>query len=359
MRVQSIKITDLRLFRHLEMEPGPRFNAVVGPNGSGKTTVLEAIYLAGRGRSFRHQESKPLVRKGADRATVVCRVSNPATGTVSILGVSQGKGGLEARLDGRDVAKRSVLAGALPLQWIGSNPQTFLSGGPDIRRRFLDMGLFHVEHDYYRLFAEFSRILKQRNAALRQGRPSEVRIWDEPLSAIGSALGQQRQRYCDALMSGVLTDMAEIGLVLNYRYLPGWRADKGLKEQLHHRLERDMRYGYTSVGPQRAELSIELDGFPAERQLSRGQQKRLVFALNLRLWDLVKADTGRGPVMLIDDLAAELDARNRTDILAALRARGGQVFLTEITPDLVLDDPTALMFHVEHAPPPMNQVKGV
>jgi DNA replication and repair protein RecF len=359
MHIESIKITDLRLFSRLEIEPGPGFNAVVGPNGSGKTTVLEAVYLAGRGRTFRHQEAKPLVRKGADRGAVVCRVRNSATGSISTLGVSQGRGGLEARLDGRDIAKRSQLAAALPLLWIGSNPQTFLSGGPDVRRRFLDMGLFHVEHDYYRLLAEFSRILKQRNAALRQANPSEVRVWDEPLASTGAALDEQRRRFCTRLMSGVIVDMADIDITLDYRYQPGWRTDIGLKEQLHQRLERDIRYGHTSVGPHRAELSIELDGLPAERQLSRGQQKRLVFALNLSLWDLVNASTGRPPVILIDDLAAELDPRNRGDIMAALRARGGQVFLTEITPELVRDEPAARMFHVEHGAPPMSPAKGV
>jgi DNA replication and repair protein RecF len=262
-------------------------------------------------------------------------------------------------LNGRDVAKRSELAAALPLLWIGSNPQAFLSGGPDVRRRFLDMGLFHVEHDYYRLLAEFSRILKQRNAALRQGRPSEVRVWDEPLAATGSALDQHRRLFCDTLMTGVLVDMANVGIALDYRYHPGWRTDIGLKEQLHQRLERDIRYGHTSVGPHRAELAIEADGLPAERQLSRGQQKRLVFALNLSLWDLVNGATGRAPVILVDDLAAELDAKNRTHIMAALSARGGQVFLTEIMPELVPDETIGRMFHVEHGAPPMNPAKGV
>ena len=160
-------------------------------------------------------------------------------------------------------------------------------------------------------------------------------------------------------MTGVLVDMAGIGIALAFRYHPGWRTDIGLKEQLHQRLERDMRYGYTSVGPHRAELAIELDGLPAERQLSRGQQKRLVFALNLSLWDLVNGSTGRAPVILIDDLAAELDPKNRTDIMAALRARGGQVFLTEITPELVRDETTGRMFHVEHGVPPLQPAKGV
>jgi DNA replication and repair protein RecF len=348
MRIESIKITDLRLFDALALEPGPAFNAVVGPNGSGKTTVLEAIYLAGRGRSFRHQEAKPLVRKGADRATVVCRIRDAGTGSVSTLGVSQGRRGFEARLDGQDVAKRSVLAAALPMQWIGSNPQFFLSGGPDLRRRFLDMGLFHVEHDYHRTLSEFSRVLKQRNAALRKGRPGEVRAWDESFCETGAAVDRGRRQYCDVLMTGVVSEMAGQGIDLQYRYYPGWKVDTGLKDQLSERLERDMRYGYTSVGPHRAELAIEQDGLAAERQLSRGQQKRLVIALLLRMWDLVQGATGRGPVILLDDLAAELDSRNQAEIMASLRARGAQVFLTEITPRLLLDDPTARMFHVEH-----------
>lgn len=349
MHIESLAITDLRLFRNLVLEPGPGFNSVVGPNGSGKTTVLEAIYLAGRGRSFRHQESKPLVRRGANSATVVCRVRDSESGQCSTLGVSQGRKGFEARLDGRDVAKRSALAAALPLQWIGSNPQVLLSGGPDIRRRFLDMGLFHVEHDYHATLAEFSRILKQRNAALRTGRASDVRIWDEQFSLAADKIDRDRRAFSSALMSGVIAQTADAGLALAYRYVQGWREDTALRDQLAERLDRDIRYGYTSVGPHRAELAIELEDQPAERQLSRGQQKRLVFAMHLGLWDLIKTGGGRSPLVLVDDLAAELDETNRREIVQALRSRGAQVFLTEITPVLVQDDSGAKMFHVEHA----------
>ncbi len=130
MWINSLSISDLRVIRSLELQPREGINFVCGPNGAGKTTILEAIYLAGRGQSFRHQDAGPMIRNGSDDATVVVKMVG-AGGRQAILGVRRSAKNVECRLNGENVSKRSALAMALPVQWIGSQPQLLLSMGPE------------------------------------------------------------------------------------------------------------------------------------------------------------------------------------------------------------------------------------
>jgi len=333
------------------IDPCPGINFVVGNNGAGKTSVLEAIYLAGRGRTFRHSDAGPMIRQGTDSVTIIVETQEEGSGRRSVLGIRREKRELICRLDGQDVKKRSILAEALPVQWIGSQPQLFLGLGPEVRRRFLDMGLFHVEHSYLGVLSEFQRNLRQRNSAIRQGSAENVRIWDKPLAKSAEVLHCHRVRFVEEL----LTRLLEIrngwnpDFSLDYRYKPGWNEEKPLEQELAEKIEVDLRMGYTSRGPHRAELELFADGGSAEKKLSRGQQKLLVLALNLALNDLMSVHKRRSPILLIDDLAAELDPGNRQRIMSELERRGGQVFLTKIEEDsLKVKRTEAKTFHVEH-----------
>jgi DNA replication and repair protein RecF len=349
-RITSLEISNLRIVEHLVISPTAGINLIVGGNGAGKTTLLEGIYLAGRGRTFRHADAGPMIRIGAECATVIVGLRDDDADRNSILGVRRERRVLTCRLNGQDVKKRSVLAEALPVQWIGSQPQSFLGMGPEVRRRFIDMGVFHVEHGYLDVVAEFHRVLRQRNAAIRQGDPAGVRIWNQPFDAAAVVLSDRRRAFVDTLMPLVLARLAtwQTDFELNYRFRPGWRGDTPLREQLDSRIESDLRQGFTTIGPQRAELEFTVANVPAEKCLSRGQQKMLVLALHLALTDRIKAAVGRAPIVLIDDLAAELDRANRQAIIEAFTERPVQVFLTAIESEaLTLLDDAAAMFHVE------------
>jgi DNA replication and repair protein RecF len=354
VQITSLEINELRIVERLELSPGAGINLIVGGNGAGKTTLLEAVYLAGRGRTFRHVDAGPMIRYGADSATVVVSLIDENTSRASIIGIRRKKRDLVCRLDGQDVKKRSVLAEALPVQWIGSQPQLFLEMGPEMRRRFIDMGMFHVEHDYFRMLSEFQRTLRQRNAAIRRGSSAEVRLWNQPLDDAAVALNHYRERFVVSLMPRVLEHIADwnLGVDLGYRFRCGWKTGATLREQLDQRTESDLRQGFTSIGPQRAELELTIGpaATPAVKRLSRGQQKMLVFAMHLALLDRIIEQTSSAPVLLIDDLAAELDRVNRQQILQALSERPAQVFLTAIDPDAIALSASGgtQMFHVEH-----------
>lgn len=333
------------------MAPGPDINLITGGNGAGKTTLLEGIYLAGRGRTFRHVDAGPMIRRGAEDATVVVSLIDERSGKTLTLGVRRDRRNIACRLNGDSVHRRSELAEALPVQWVGSQPQLLLELGPEVRRRFLDMAVFHVERGYVRVLGEFQRILRQRNAAIRSGAsPDQIRVWDGSLADAAESIDRQR----GAVLNVLIPRMSDLfcawvpGLAITHRYRRGWRGDKPLVEQLASRTEGDLRVGYTTLGPQRAELEFLSEGVAAEKVLSRGQQKLLVLALNLALLDTLIDANGRAPVFLIDDLAAELDPANRGRVIDAIGARPVQAFLTTIDPGM-LPVPGGLttVFHVE------------
>ncbi len=336
MKIDLLKVDNLRVIDQLSFSPNKRLNVVIGDNGAGKTTVLEAIYLAGRGRSFRHSESKPLIKQGAEEAVVVANLLDEISGKKSTLGLARGPKTVRCRLDGEDVRRRSQLAQVLPVQWIGSQPQIFLEYGPDARRRFVDMAVFHVEPDYLMQIAEYQRILKQRNAALRSGGRHDVKIWNKSLAVLGEAIDAARRRAIATIFNGVDETLRgwDLGFSVTHRYQPGWNTENTLESELQARTRYDEERGFTSRGPHRAELEIRSAEGPAAKILSRGQQKMLVIALHLAAIDTIKAAVPTGlPVLLVDDLAAELDLGNRNRVIDAICARDCQAFITRLTDD--------------------------
>lgn len=336
----------------MQLAASPGLNLLAGANGAGKTSILEAIYLLGRGRTFRHRDAGPMVRKGAESALVTAELGDPTSGLGHRIGLSRSKTEFRCRIDGQEIRKRSELSRFLPLQFVSSQPQFLLDLGPEVRRRFLDMAVFHVEPAYLGDLAEYNRCLRQRNAAIRQGRASAVRPWNAPFAAAAERIDDRRRDVLSRLEPRVKGLVAEwgAGFAPEFRYRPGWRQDgSSLKTQLDERLEGDLRLGYTSRGPHRAELDVSSDADAVAKKLSRGQQKLLVFGLNLALIDRIGEATQRKPILLVDDLAAELDGDNKRRLLVELEKRRLQCFVTMIDDKVLpvdsIENPT--MFHVK------------
>jgi len=353
--IRDLSIDHLRLIEHLRFAPGTGINVISGSNGAGKTSILEAIYLAGRGRTFRHRDARPLIREGEREARVLLRLQPDDGGRLLTLGLARQIQGLHCRLDGSDVKKRSLLAEALPLHWVSSQPQGFLEAGPDIRRRFLDMAVFHVEHGYLGTLSAYQRALRQRNAALRSGDRSGSRVWHHALADAAEVIDRSRHQIVDRLASRVaeITQSWDLSADIDFHYHRGWSGTVGLEDELDVRLADDLRQGHTSRGPHRAELDVLAlhteKGRPAAKVLSRGQLKMLVIAINLAAFDVIVASVAdRRPIWLIDDLAAELDLVNRARVLDALAARETQAFVTRLSDETLPDGGIDTVFHVKH-----------
>ncbi len=347
MPLKYLSISDFRCFGSVEIEPGPRNNLILGPNASGKTSVLEAIAYLGRGRSFRGAPTSGLIRHGAAAFVLLGRVrQGRRTQTV---GVRNSSAGLEVHINGEPASGAAALAEVLPLQIIDPEIHKLVAGGPEERRRYLDWMAFHVEHGYLGLWRRFRRALRQRNAALREGAgPDELVPWDREFCLAADELDAARERVL-ALAGAAMEGTGErlLGGSVGFEYRRGWIAGKSLQEALDGGLERDRQLGATQAGPQRADLRLLYDERQAQRLISRGQQKLLACSMVLAAAETVQTAVNQRLLLLLDDPAAELDAGSLRRLMTAVSSLGCQVIATALHPDdRIFDDPPAL-FHVE------------
>lgn len=353
MWLSHLVVDDLRIIARAELEPGPGLNAICGPNASGKTSLLEAIFLLGRGRGLRKRQQHRLIRHGQTCLRVVGDAVR-ADGRVSRIGIERSGEQIQLRLDGRSLRTTAELASALPLQFIHPDIHQLLQLGPQLRRQFLDWGVFHVEPTFLACWRDYSRSLRQRNAALRAQDAVQARLWEAKLVEYGAALDALRQRYMEALRASLARTAESLvdlrGLELGYRR--GWARDTGLEQALAAGRKVDLRQGFTARGPHRCDFTLSLDGTPVQECASRGQQKLILCALQMAQSALLAETTGESGLLLVDDLPAELDASNRRRFLDALRRLDAQVFVTATSADLLALDGAAgegaRVFHVEH-----------
>jgi DNA replication and repair protein RecF len=332
MALLRAEITDFRCLRRLELEFDPRFTLISGANASGKTSLLEALFVLGRGRSFRTRQLEHLVRHGAQRF-VVFGDARCAEQHLS-LGVEGSVDGTRAQIGGGAVQSLAELAMALPVQVIDPEVHKLIEEGPSRRRRFMDWGVFHVERGFVDHWQRYQKALRQRNAALKLGQArATVQAWDGELVAHGEAVAVARENYVSGLREGVaLYGRQLLGLDLELAVRQGWQQGTLLCESLEARWALDCERRVTQAGPHRADLAIKLDGRPVRDLISRGQQKLVAAALLLAQLRYFGADSASPAVLLLDDPAAELD-RNHLDLLiAAVRELPVQLVVTSLDP---------------------------
>lgn len=351
MRLSRVEIQDFRCLEQVVLEPGPKINIISGDNASGKTSLLEAMFMLGRGQTFRGTALGPLVRHGQSSLSLAGFLQDESQRTRRIRVIRQ-SGRLQYRLDNEPNTKRFDLVSALPLQLIDPNLHRLLEQGPRFRRRFLDWGVFHVEQHFFQAWRTFRRALRQRNSALRRhAAAAAVTAWDEELVKASLVVDACRRRYVSRLAK-LLPDslVAMLGQdIPAIEYFPGWNRKQDVREALATSLERDRRAGYTHVGPHRADLRLTVGGTRAHAHVSRGQQKLLAVALLLAQVRLLMSETSVRPLLLVDDVAAELGADYLGAIFRELEQLGVQCFVTALDARLLpQSSERALMFHVEH-----------
>ena len=352
MRLTRLDITDLRRFGKVQLLPGPGLNLILGANGAGKTSVLEAAHLMAYGRSFRGRVGDGLVREGASALEVFVEWLE-VSGRVRRAGLRHGGQAWEGRLDGVAVTQLGDLCAALAVVTFEPGSHALVSGSGEPRRRFLDWGLFHVEPGFLSIWRRYSRALKQRNALLKaRVRDAQLEAWEHELAEAGEPLTRARQHYLEQLQPRLQAVAAALAPSLGagrLDFLPGWRREEmPLADALLLARDRDLATGFTSVGPHRADWRIGFSAIPGRAALSRGQGKLTALSLLLAQAELHAAVCGEWPVIALDDLGSELDRPHQRLVLARLQATGAQVLITgndaPAAPDLLAG---AATFHVE------------
>jgi DNA replication and repair protein RecF len=344
MGLKGLKIGQFRCFEEAELEPVPGINLVTGMNASGKTSLLEAIFLLGRGRSFRSARREAVIREGADRLRAVARLADDR-----VLGLEVSRDGWVARAGGEPVTQLAALSEWLAVQVMDPEVHRLVQEGPGERRRYLDWATFHVKPGFLEAWRNYQRALKQRNAALKAGDPdAAVELWERTLVVEGERLDRYRSETVAALQDPVRR-VAEtlLGVEVGIEYRPGQPHGQGLEEALASHRSRDRRAGTTQVGPHRADLYLRLDDHRARGWVSRGQQKLLAASLVLGQAGLLAPVWGERGGLLIDDPAAELD-RSRCEALLGLIAQSPfQVFVTALDAEGLPGFQADATFHVE------------
>jgi DNA replication and repair protein RecF len=346
--LRTLRLRDFRCIEHADLVLHASATVITGGNGAGKTSLLEAIHVLGRGRSFRSPDGRSLVRDGAQAADVVAEIEAGNLGYR--LGAHCSSEGLTVSLDGHNDPRLADLARLMPVLALDASATDLIQGAPEIRRRLLDWGLFHVEHGYLEAWRRFRRALNQRNAGLRLGAGSaELTAWDREYLDAAAAVDGARQRYIrrlqpvfQAAVAGLLEFPAEVG------YAPGWRADESLADVISAAREGDRAQGMTRFGPHRADLTIQVDSRKAKARSSRGHQKLLGAALVFSQARLVAEARGDRVVLLVDEPEADLDRVHTERLVTSLRDTPAQLVIASIACGEALQALGGAMFHVEH-----------
>jgi DNA replication and repair protein RecF len=330
--ISKLNVRTVRNVGDISIHPNPGFNLLHGCNGSGKTSVLEAIHVLATGKSFRSNKLDLLVQHGANEMLVFAELASGHKFGVS----KSAKTVPHLKLDGDSVKNWESIARLLPLLVLDSNTFQLADGGPQVRRSFLDWGVFHVEPGFLANWRDVKRCIAQRNLLLK-GRvfdAGQVSAWDEEFGQCAEYVDDSRKKYISMfspIFSEIYTDLAPaMADRLSLSYSRGWDESKRLREILLENQGIDFKYGATQAGPHRAELLFRLGKDKATDVLSRGQLKVLVIALKLAQGKLLNSLSSQRCTFLVDDLAAELDSVNRESVLALLDSMGGQVFATAV-----------------------------
>ncbi len=352
MPIRQLKVSGVRNLQPLDLSLHSGVNFIYGANGSGKTSILEAITLMATGKSFRTSQLKHVLQLEADRIRIEMDVSDETFGDCHLDSLRLKGGDHLLKLNGSVLTSQAEATHWLPVQIIDPTTFKLLSGSPEERRQFIDWGVFHVEQSFMDQWKTFRKQLKQRNAVLKQKEEEWLLVWNKGFIESAQVIDQHRRDYLKRFkpeFERILNELDDsIGVSL--AYYPGWDKDSALGEVLERQKERDMVLGYTQSGPHRAELRIKVDKQPAAEILSRGQQKTVVAALKIAQGALFQQETQRRTIYLVDDLASELDEKHRFALCKLLEDLKCQVFITSIDKDKLTDiwKPAASkVFHVE------------
>ena len=359
-------------FRNLagaSLRPHPVLNLVIGANGAGKSSLLEAIQCLATGAGFRSRRFRDHLAHGADEYVLRAELRSP-DGATHRCGVRRGRdGALDARLDFESVGTFAAIARVLPVKVLTPESHLLIQGTPDERRRFVDWGCFHGNEAFLPVWRRYRRALSQRNELLREGGASgEVGAWDEALASDGERLHAFRSAYVEDFAERVKVRAQGVDFPFHVKLdlRSGWASSEPLNRALARNLDTHRRMRTTTDGPHRAELAVRVGEHAARDVLSRGQQKLLVYLMHLAQLDALagrpvgssidretrRDGTGRTepdpvdddgetpgvpsetttagtrPVVLCDDLGSELDGEAGATLLGALVASGSQVFVT-------------------------------
>lgn len=334
MWLRHLWAVDFRSYEAIDLTLPEGLTALVGPNGAGKSNVLEAVSFLASGESFRGAHGDALVRQGRDNAVVRGEFLAGGREVLVETEITPGSGANRTQINRQRTNRQRDLLEVLAVTVFAPEDLELMKGSPGVRRNAIDAAIVSVSPAADQQRKDLARILKQRNALLRQsgGRLTDdvaitLDVWDQRLAETGAAWSRHRGELVAELDDEVqnsYVELAAAGAKVAVCYAPSWNDD--LAGALAASRADDLRRGVTLVGPHRDEISFELNGLPARTHASQGEQRTLSLALRLAIHRLVARARGDTPLLLLDDVFSELDPDRSAALLVALPS--GQALLT-------------------------------
>ncbi len=326
MHVEHLWLKDFRSYPSVDLELTSGLCAVLGPNGMGKSNLLEAVGYLALLESFRGAPTDALIRSGSSAAVVRGAVrTDEREQLIEAELVASGRNRIQ--VNRQRLHRTRDLLGAVRITVFSPDDLVLIKGGPGLRRSYLDQLLVSVDPRNDALRSEFERALRQRNALLKQtrGRLDEaaeltLEVWDAKVVAAGEELALRRAdlvTQIEPIVSTAYGDVAGTPQPISLRYEAPWRSI-GLAEALRSARADELRRGLTLVGPHRDDLVVSLNELPSRTHSSQGEQRSLALALRLAAHRLVNDVVGSPPVLLLDDVFSELDPDRSAALLGSL-----------------------------------------
>jgi DNA replication and repair protein RecF len=333
-RLRHLWLRAFRNYERAELDLAPGTTALVGPNAQGKSNLLEAVYLVATGRSHRTAHDAEVIRFGHSSARVRARITRPGHDEeIEItLAVDDDRLSAQMRVNGAVTPRGSVL-GRLPVVLAAPWDLEVVRGPAALRRRLLDGALAQSSPAYYFALYRYHRVVAQRNAQLRQRKTAGLEAWDAQMVALGVRIASRRHDYVRRLAPAAAAWFERLsGEALTVAYHPSWggetdeQREADARGQLARQRADELRRGASLSGPHRDDVEVTLDGAALRVAGSVGQWRAAMLALRLAERDVMAAEVGGPPVLLLDDALAELDDGRQARVLQA----GGdaQVLLT-------------------------------
>lgn len=358
MLLQHLSLREFRNFAAGDLDFGARFTVLHGPNGVGKTNILEALYLIATLRSFRSADLGPLVRHGASEARVEVSGQDLQLGLGTRLAVHLTRTARQTRrlavADGKTVRSGPDFYGRLRAILFTPEDLGILRGSPTGRRQFLDRALFARDRAHIADIADYDKLLRSRNRVLRgedagisrSQQDGLLDAYDAGLAAAGARIWLRRERLLGDLRGAFAEAFAQIHgrhLAVTLEYLgklAGEPASVGdpqqrLADALRAARRHDLVRGTTTVGPHRDDFEVRLDGQDAGAFASQGQARALILAFKIAELQDARARAGEAPVLLLDDVSSELDPQRSAQLFEALLREAGQCVLTTTAPHFI------------------------
>ncbi|AHB42409.1 DNA replication and repair protein RecF [Candidatus Saccharibacteria bacterium RAAC3_TM7_1] len=350
MSMEKITVHNVRSYELFSADIHPQTTLILGDNGTGKTTLLEAIYLAHRGTSFRGRD-RDIIPHNNSRAEIKVELSSGETRRLSITHTPDDKVVKEFIIADSKSARISP-SNRLPVVLFEPDELRLLTSSPQRRREFIDGIIARLSPTYQTVLGRFQRTLLQRNELLKQfdtmnsgAWESHLFAWDIKLAELSATIIKARRNFmthCNDYLSPIYSRLAGSSHSITARYVSSTEAeDEALQQAILHRLEAsrqsDALRGFTSNGPHRDDIELFLDGHLASETASRGEMRTIMLAFKLLEVQLQEHHSGQKPLLLLDDVFSELDLSREQALIEALKEYQTVITATDLRDELKAD----------------------